>query len=286
MRKTTIHSDNSIDWIESFKTVLAMVAPLHNQNRTQTFLQHDFTQQSLRHLQLWNNTWASNPISWATWLIWLSPIHTFHRTRWRICLSRPKISNMTDIFLSALRGKILRKTPPHTRGNSWTNCLARQFAKLFPPVGLSVQLFLFRCHSIRPAGVFFPEQIECPLLPDSRKLLDLTTGVRRKVEICIVFISSRNALCKQSLKKAVSRDSGHSLTFAEIFHHPAAFRFLASSGRRALSSPTATTIDTPTPNILQGTLIKRMEVLIYIRTFTLVTYTILLGPHIQGIEYS
>ena len=62
------------------------------------------------------------------------PDSYIHRTRWGICLSRQKISNMTDIFLSALRGEILTKTPPHTRGNSWANCLARSFAKLFPLV--------------------------------------------------------------------------------------------------------------------------------------------------------
>ena len=118
---------------ESFEKVLAMVVPFITK-QIYRFLQHDFTQQSsLRHLELWL-TWASNPLSLTNWLIWLSPIHTFHRTRWGICLSWPKISNMTDIFLSALRGEILTKTRPHTRGNSWANCLARPFAELFPLV--------------------------------------------------------------------------------------------------------------------------------------------------------
>ena len=46
-------------------------------------------------------------------------------------------------------GEILTKTPPHTRGNSWANCLARPFAKLFPLMcgGLNLYLFRYTCHS-------------------------------------------------------------------------------------------------------------------------------------------
>ena len=45
-------------------------------------------------------TCARHPISLANWLIRLSPIHTFttHGEE-SVCLSRPKISNMTDIYI-------------------------------------------------------------------------------------------------------------------------------------------------------------------------------------------
>ena len=49
-------------------------------------------------------------------------------------LTRQQISNMTDISLTASRGVKLTKTPAHTRGNSWANCLARNFAEHFPQV--------------------------------------------------------------------------------------------------------------------------------------------------------
>ena len=120
---------------ESFKKVLAIVVPFITKQDTNIEFSSMISRSKIvSAIFKFEITWASNPLSLANWLIWLSPIHTFQRTRWGICLSRPKISNMTDIFLTVLRGEILTKTRPHTRGNSWANCLARPFAELFPLV--------------------------------------------------------------------------------------------------------------------------------------------------------
>ena len=43
-----------------------------------------------------------------------------------------KISNKFDIFLTASRGEFLTENSAHTRGNGSANCLARNFAQLFP----------------------------------------------------------------------------------------------------------------------------------------------------------
>ena len=82
-------------------------------------------------------TWLCNAFLLHGWLIKLSQcVRQSHdcRTHWGICLARPKISNMFDFILTASRGEFLTKTLPHTWGNGWASCLARNFAQLFPHV--------------------------------------------------------------------------------------------------------------------------------------------------------
>ena len=93
---------------EPFKTVLAMVAPFI----TKIGHKHDFSSMiSLSKVSAIFNfeiTWASNPISLANWLIWLSPIHTFtahgeesafqgqkYQT-WQIFSSQPRVAKFSD----------------------------------------------------------------------------------------------------------------------------------------------------------------------------------------------
>ena len=73
-----MHSDNSIDWIESnLKQSLPWLPPFI----TKIGHKHDFSSTiSLSKVSAIFNfeiTWASNPISLANWLIRLNPIHTF-----------------------------------------------------------------------------------------------------------------------------------------------------------------------------------------------------------------
>ena len=78
-------------------------------------------------------TWASNPISLANWLIWLSPIHTFHRTRWGICLSRPQNIKHDRYFPLGLAWRNSQEnSPAHER---------KQLSKL-PCQAISLSCFL------------------------------------------------------------------------------------------------------------------------------------------------
>ena len=55
-------------------------------------------------------------------------------------LTRQKISNMSDIFLTALWGKILTQFSLHTRGNSWANNLTRLRAQPLPQMQASLNI--------------------------------------------------------------------------------------------------------------------------------------------------
>ena len=87
------------------------------------------------NMRIWLNqaNRSSNKIAWRTHMTlkFAQPDSHVCRTQWGICLARQKISNKFDIFLTASRGEFLTENPPHTRGNGWATCLARNFAQLF-----------------------------------------------------------------------------------------------------------------------------------------------------------
>ena len=76
-RTRCIQTIPSIGYWESFKAVLAMVAPFITKIGHRHYFSSMISLSKVSAIFNFEIMWASNPISMVNWLIWLSPIHTF-----------------------------------------------------------------------------------------------------------------------------------------------------------------------------------------------------------------
>ena len=106
-RTRCIQTIPSIGYWESFKAVLAMVAPFITKIGHRHYFSSMISLSKVSAIFNFEIMWASNPISMVYWLIWPSPIHTFtahveesafrgqkYQT-WQIFSSRPCVAKFS-----------------------------------------------------------------------------------------------------------------------------------------------------------------------------------------------